>query len=119
MTAEPPGKRLDRWRQDDGWRAALRPSSESLMTPCACWRRRSSPGIRPSPQGVVADAVGVKQSTITNVLKGHQTSVVTLAMIARVVMPMVSANDGRRLQNILTLVETFMRKPRPTPPTTR
>jgi hypothetical protein len=71
------------------------------------------------PQGVVADAVGVKQSTITNVLKGRQTSVVTLAMIARVVMPMVSANDGRRLQNILTLVETFMRKPRPTPPTTR
>ena len=71
------------------------------------------------PQGVVADAVGVKQSTITNVLKGRQTSVVTLAMIARVVMPMVSANDGRRLQKILTLVETFMRKPRPTPPTTR
>ena len=71
------------------------------------------------PQGVVADAVGVKQSTITNVLKGRQTSVVTLAMIARVVVPMVSGNDGRRLQNRLTLVETFMRKPRPTPPTTR
>ena len=71
------------------------------------------------PQGVVADAVGVKQSTITNVLKGRQTSVVTVAMIARVVMPMVSADDERRLQNILTLVEPFMRKPRPTPPTTR
>jgi hypothetical protein len=71
------------------------------------------------PQGVVADAVGVKQSTITNVLKGRQTSVVTLAMIARVVMPMVSADDERRLQNILTLVEPFMRKPRPAPPTTR
>jgi hypothetical protein len=71
------------------------------------------------PQGVVADAVGVKQSTITTVLKGRQTSVVTLAMIARVVMPMVSSDDERRLQNALTLVELFMRKPRPTPPTTR
>jgi hypothetical protein len=68
---------------------------------------------------VVADAVGVKQSTITTVLKGRQTSVVTLAMIGRVVMPMVSADDERRLQNALTLVEPLMRKPRPTPPTTR
>jgi len=71
------------------------------------------------PQGVIADAVGVKQSTITTVLKGRQTSVVTLAMIGRVVMPMVSADDERRLQNALTLVEPFLRKPRPTPPTTR
>jgi hypothetical protein len=65
------------------------------------------------PLGVIADAVGVKQSTITNALKGRQTSVVTLAMIARVIMPMVSAEDERRLQNVLTLVEPFMRKPRP------
>ena len=67
----------------------------------------------------MADAVGVKQRTITTVLKGRQTSVVTLAMIGRVVMPMVSADDERRLQNALTLVEPFLRKPRPTPPTTR
>jgi hypothetical protein len=64
------------------------------------------------PQRVLAEAVGVKHSTISSVLKGRVTSVVTLAMIARVLMPMVADDDARRLQNALTLVEPFMRKPR-------
>ena len=48
-------------------------------------------------QRVLADAVGVHQSTISSVLQGRMTSVVTLAQIARVVIPMVSDDDQRHL----------------------
>ena len=68
---------------------------------------------------VLADAVGVQQPTVSNVLKGRMTSVVTLAQIARVVMPMVSADDQRRLGDELARVMPIVRKPRATPPSAR
>ena len=68
-------------------------------------------------QRVLADAVGVQQSTVSNTLKGRMTSVLTLAQIARVVMPMVSADDQRRLGDELARVMPIVRKPRATPPT--
>jgi len=64
------------------------------------------------PQRVLAESVGVHQTMVSNVLKGRMTSFVTLALIARVIMPMVAANDQRALQGELARVESLMRQPR-------
>ena len=70
-------------------------------------------------QRVLADAVGVQQSTVSNLLKGRMTSVVTLAQIARVIMPMVLDDDQRRLEDGVARVMPIIRKPGTAPPTAR
>jgi len=64
------------------------------------------------PQRVLAESVGVHQTLVSSVLKGRVTSFVTLALIARVIMPMVAANDQRALQGELARVESLIRQPR-------
>jgi hypothetical protein len=64
-------------------------------------------------QRVVADEVGVKQSTISSALAGRTTSIVsivTLAQIARVILPMLPADDQRRLQDDLARVVAIVRR---------
>ena len=68
---------------------------------------------------VLADAVGVGQPTVSTVLKGRTASVVTLQATGRALLPMVSADDQRRLLDELALVRAIVRKPHTTPPTAR
>jgi hypothetical protein len=70
-------------------------------------------------QRLLADAVGVAQPTVSTVLKARTASVVTLQAIGRALLPMVSANDQRRLLDELALVGAIVRKPHTTPPTAR
>jgi len=53
------------------------------------------------------------------VLKGRSASVVTLQAIGRALLPMISADDQRRLLDELALVGAIVRKPHTTPPTAR
>jgi len=64
------------------------------------------------PQRVLAESIGVHQTTVSNVLNGRITSIVTLESIGRALLPMVSGDDQRLLLDELALVMPFVRQPR-------